>query len=268
MANPLTKKTQNGRLYARPANIDAAIDEASVLELEELTERARITNRQSPHFLPLECLVHLVREARRAGNEKVMNALMPRLLNRCLAILRAKIPADYLPNVEDVREEILGEFAVLFAEDGCQGSTNVLDYFECKFNLAFLRFRAPIIDRERVRTEPLVSIPGPDERDGDYTDDEFLSEVLGAFQQPAGQFDHVLRQSILKAIDTLPPDQCKAVMLHYYFGYPLESEDPSVETVASRCGVTPRTIRNRLSRAVATLTELFKPKERHAHETL
>ncbi len=263
MADPLTKKTQNGCLYTRPAHIEAVIDEASVLELDDLADRAQITNRQSPRFLPLECLVYLVRKARLMENEKAMNALMPRLLKRCSSILRAKIPTDYLPNAEDVREEILGEFAVLFAEDGCQGSTNELDFFECRFNSAFLTFRTPFIDRERARTEPLVAIPGPDERGGS-TDDEFLSEVLGAFQQPAGQFDHALRQSLLKAIETLPPDQCKAVMLHYFFGYALESEDPSVETVASRCGVTPRTIRNRLSLAVATLTKLFKQKERHA----
>lgn len=258
MANPLTKKTQNGLLYVRPANIEVAIDAASLLDLDALADRARIANRQSPLFLPLECLVHFIRDARRAGNERAMNVLMPRLLSRCLAILRAKIPSDYLPNAEEVREEILGEFAVIFAEDGCHGSTNVLDFYECKFNAAFRKFRQPFIDRERVRTEPLVSIPAQDEHTGDFTDDEFLSEVLGAFQQPATQFDHALRQSLLKAIDTLPADQCKAVMLHYFFGYPLESEDPSIETVASRCGVTPRTIRNRLSRAVATLTTMFK----------
>jgi hypothetical protein len=258
MANPLTKKTQNGLLYARPANIEAAIDEASLLDLDALTDRAQIANRQSSLFLPLECLVHFIRDARRTGNEKAMNALMPRLLGRCSAILRAKIPGDYLPNAEDVREEILGEFAVLFAEDGCPGDANVLDFFECRFNSAFLTFRTPFIDRERARTDPLVAVPAQDEHTGDFTDDEFLSEVLGAFQQPATQFDHALRQSLLKAIDTLAPDQCKAVMLYYFFGYPLESEDPSIETVASRCGVTPRTIRNRLSRAVATLTKMFK----------
>lgn len=86
MANPLTKKTQDGQLYTRPANIEAAINSASVLDLDELSDRAQIANRDSPRFLPLECLVHFIREARRTRNEKVMNALMPRLLNRCMAM--------------------------------------------------------------------------------------------------------------------------------------------------------------------------------------
>lgn len=257
MAQPLTKTKQNGELYARPVNIETAIDEAIAQDLVTLTARAQIRNQQSPGFLPTECLVHLIRDARRRGDQKTMNGLMLLLFMRCEGILTAKIPGNYLSNAEDVREEILAEFAVLFAEDGIAGNTNELDFFECRFNAAFLTFRTPFINRERARTEPLVSIPAQDEDSGDFTDDEFLSEMLGAFQ-PATQFDQALRQSLLRAIDTLPPDQCKAVMLYYFYGYPLESEDPTVETVASRCGVTPRTIRNRLSRAVAALSTKFK----------
>jgi hypothetical protein len=79
-----------------------------------------------------------------------MNALMPRLLNRCMAILQAKIPANYLPNAEEVREEILCEFAVLFAEDGCEGTPNHLDYFECKFNAASRTFRAHFVHWDKA----------------------------------------------------------------------------------------------------------------------
>jgi hypothetical protein len=59
MANPLTKKTQDGQLYTRPANIDAAINAASVLDLDELSDRAQIANRDSPRFCPWSALFTL-----------------------------------------------------------------------------------------------------------------------------------------------------------------------------------------------------------------
>jgi RNA polymerase sigma factor (sigma-70 family) len=258
---------RSGTLYVRPATVDAAIDAAILDDLDTLVRRARISKRSSPDFVPLECLVHLIRDARRKGDQRVMSAIMPALLGRCETILKAKIPADYLPNAEELREEILGEFALLFAEDGCPGTINALDFFECRFNAAFLTFRLPYVKRERTRTEPLVFAPPQTGSADDLTDDDFFAQVSGAFRRPESQTDYVLRRSLLKAIDTLPADQRKAMILYHIYELPEESDDPSVTTVASLCGVTGRTIRNRLSRALAALSKQFN-KEREIHHEL
>jgi len=267
MAQPLTKTKRNGALYARPADIDAIIDEAEREDLETLVRRARIPRRSSPGFLPLESLVYIIRDARRRNDQKTMSDLMPVLLVRCEAILKAKITADDLPSAQEVTEEILGEFAVLFAEDGQPGSTNALDFFECRFNAAFRTFRLPYIKRERDRIDPLVSVPPQtDSSDDDVTDEDFFAQISGAFRIPENQIDHVLRNRLLAAINRLPADQRKALTLYYYYGFPEESDDPSVTSVASICGVTGRTIRNRLSRGVATLSKHFNQKGRTANE--
>jgi DNA-directed RNA polymerase specialized sigma24 family protein len=52
----------------------------------------------------------------------------------------------------------------------------------------------------------------------------------------------------------LPPDERRAVELCHILGYDEESEDPNKRTAATICGVTGRTIRNRLKRAAARLS--------------
>lgn len=253
MGRPLTKTDHNGHLYTRSPAVEAAIDAAIGQDLEALKRRAAIANWFSPEFLPLECLVHLVRDARRRGDEDAMNALLPRLLVRCDAILKKKMPTDATGNWEEQRTEILGDFAVLFAEDGSDRK-QTLDFFECRFNRAFRTFRIPYIRKEIARNQHREFAPTETEEVRDLADDEFLSGLAEKVRDRDPVVNRDLRQAILNALDTLPFDQCKAVMLVYYQGLPIESEDPTVTTAASVCGVTGRTIRNRIARALATLS--------------
>jgi hypothetical protein len=79
---------QDGTLYRRPAEIEALIDEAEGAALDALRHRAGISRSSADGFLPLECLVHFIRDPGRRGDEQAMSALMPHLLNRCEAILK------------------------------------------------------------------------------------------------------------------------------------------------------------------------------------
>src|SRR5579884_2935038 len=142
MALPLTKTAHHGKLYTRSPSVEAAIDGAIGQDVETLSRRASIVNRFSAEFLPLECLVHLIRDALRRGDEDMTDTLLQRLLGRCDAILRKKIPADIAGDWDEARAEILGDFAVLFAEDATDDK-HKLDFFECRFNLAFRAFRIP-----------------------------------------------------------------------------------------------------------------------------
>jgi hypothetical protein len=257
MARPLTKTAHQGNLYTRSPSVEAAIDGAIGRDLETLSRHAAIADRLSPEFLPLECLVHLIRDALRRGDEDMTNALLQRLLGRCDAILRKKIPADIAGDWDEVRAEILGDLAVLFVEDATDGK-HKLDFFECRFNLAFRTFRIPYLKEEIARSRGRVyALPDSGEQ-RDLGDDRFLSELAAKFRDQDPPVDLALRQSISNAMDTLPFDQCKAVMLVYYQGLPIESEDPSVTTAATVCGVTGRAIRYRLSKALETLSTKFQ----------
>lgn len=56
-------------------------------------------------------------------------------------------------------------------------------------------------------------------------------------------------------VAALPEDERKAVILCGVLGLKEESEDPTIVTAATLCGVTGRTIRNRLKRAAAKLSD-------------
>lgn len=267
MARPLTKTKTDGTPYVRPHSIETAIDQALQEDLDSLVRRARITKRASQGFMPLECLVHLIREGRRREDAKARDELLNVLFERCKAILNAKITTDEVENSEEVREEILGDFAVLFAEDETEFDlSNRLDFFECRFNRAFLTFRIPYIERERERSETIRPIPQEKSDSADRTGDEILGHMAEAFRTAANQENYVLQNALRRAIDTLPADERKAVVLRYFYGLPEESAKPAVTSVASVCGVTGRTIRYRLERALAKLSKKLDNKGRLRHD--
>jgi DNA-directed RNA polymerase specialized sigma24 family protein len=80
-----------------------------------------------------------------------------------------------------------------------------------------------------------------------------LSDLQGAAANPE---DRLFRKQVIAAIIALPPDERKAVVLCHYYGFKEESEDPTEQTAATLCGVTGRTIRNRLTRALVKLSKL------------
>ena len=136
MTQPLRKRDSSGKLYERPAEIEAAIDIAIQQDLERLKKRGAVSDKKSPEFLRSECLVHLIRSARRQGNDEIVNALLAILLRRCAVHLKGKIPDGSRPNAQDIREEILSRFSELFAEHGEGDHVDELDFYECRFNRA------------------------------------------------------------------------------------------------------------------------------------
>ena len=84
-----------------------------------------------------------------------------------------------------------------------------------------------------------------------------ISRLSETFRSPATQEDALLLRDVARAIDGLPEDQRKAVVLCLVLGFEAESTDPARTTAATICGVSGRTIRNRLARA-ATILSRFK----------
>ena len=71
----------------------------------------------------------------------------------------ANVPDNSRPNAPEVREEILGEFSMLFAADGQGENPDELDLYECRFNRAFRMFRIDFLRSETARTKPLEALP-------------------------------------------------------------------------------------------------------------
>lgn len=254
---PLTKRYPNGNVYERPPKIESAIINLLKENVETIANRANTLNVSDPEYVPSECIVHLMRAARRRDDELAMTALLPPLLRRCESILKSKISQD-LPNADDIREEILSQFSELFAADGVDDNPNKLDFFEARFNLAFRAFRIDILRAEerRARIQTHSSLPTAFEDDGDpSSDDEFFARLSKEFHTPPSQENEFVLKQIQQAIYHLPPEEREAVVLCCVLGYEQESDDPKKRTAATICGVTGKTIRNRLQRAATRLSQ-------------
>lgn len=80
MIRPLTKCEPDGVAYLRPAGVEQQIGEALGHDLTELRQRLRITDRKSPGYLKSECLVHLIRQSLRAGQQAKADVALTVLL--------------------------------------------------------------------------------------------------------------------------------------------------------------------------------------------
>jgi hypothetical protein len=257
MARPLTNTDANDGLYTRPSAVEAQIDEAGRLSRSDLQARLSVTDRNDPAYLRSECLVHLVREGRRANDQQLMSAVLPVLLGRCEVNLLVKVPDGGMPDAASVRQEILENLTDLFVADGTGDFPDELDIYECRFNMAFRTLRIDAVRRDarrRKRSIAVVDLPPSDALgEPDAYEDAFARVSENFKVLPTQEWD-VFREPFVKAIEALPADEREAVILVHVLGYKEESEDPDEETAATRCNCTGRTIRNRLSRAAAKLS--------------
>ena len=250
----LTKRDQDGHPYVRQPAIEQAILVALEQDLQTLSTRAWVTKDSASTFLPLECLVHLIRDACRRGDENTTTALLPALLSRCESILQKAIPDRRLDRADETRENVLSDFSELFAVDGDGSNPDELDFYECRFLRAFKMF---YIDHLRIGKRDhshLTSLADQSDSKGDDQEGKRKRVPDTLLVRPA-QIDDLQYKELLKAIERLPSKERDAIMLCHVFGFKEESEDPSMITAATQLGVTGRTVRNRLERAKTKLSE-------------
>ena len=253
MARPLTKKSKEGELYTRPPAVETQINEWLLDDLPTLNRRLLVTDKTSPDHLRSETLVHFIREAHRNGDDARRDATLRVLFRRCETILSAKIHND-VPNAEALREDILSELGELIALDGTGEFPDELDFYECRFNLAFRTLRLDSLDREFAELDRVADLPDETESEDPADPEDVFARLSGAFRTPANQEGTVFLGQLLAAINALPPDEREAVVLVHVMGYDQESDDPRKETAATRCRCEGRTIRNRLARAAVKLS--------------
>ena len=231
---------------------EAQIDQVICLSRSDLQTRLLIVDRDAPDYLCSECLVHLVREGRRSGDQQLMSAVLPVLLRRCEVNLLVKVP-----DAASLRQEILENLTDRFVTDGTGDFPDELDFYECRFNKAFRALRIDAVRRDvrrRKRSIAVVNLRPSEAASAPDAYADAFARVSETFRVLPTQEWDVFREQFVKAIEALPADECEAVILVHVFGYKEESEDPEEETAATRCNCTGRTIRNRLTRAAAKLS--------------
>jgi DNA-directed RNA polymerase specialized sigma24 family protein len=253
MPRALNKVTKGGDGYQRLPDIETSIEGALRQDLDEQLRRANIRDPAEPAYMPSECLVHLVREARLTGNKRAVERLLTPLLSRCERRLSRTIP-DSWPDAQGLREEVLQAFGELLARVGTNHDATALDLFECKFNKGLAALRYKRLRKEINRTKWFCTIADEVDDDGQPIDpNETLARLSRAAQSPANQEDFVYLSETLEAVKSLPAAQRRAVELCCLQGYAPGSEDPNEVTAATICGVTGTAIRKSLRKAAEKL---------------
>ena len=199
--------------------------------------------------------MHLIRDAGRKRLSHDDCVVAPSAHTLRGQLVRPRLPTTSFSEAAGLRDDALGEFSELFAVDGYDDNDNDLDFFEIQLNRAFRAFRIDFVRREIRRVRTWCPLPNLSDHNEPTAYGDVFSRVSETFRSPATQENTLFRNDLLKAINNLPPDERQAVVLCHLMGLEEESEDPEKTTAATLCGVTGRTIRNRLRRAAAKLVQ-------------
>jgi hypothetical protein len=265
MIRPLTKrKKKDQSLYTRPPKVEEEIALVVTQELKTLRRRLLVTKRELPDYLQTETLVHLIRNAFRAGDVGLRDAVFTVLLGRCEVVLESKV-SNRLPGAVETREQILSDFTDLLVSDASDPTSEELDFYECRFLLAFRTLRAGRVRAELKEVNRTTELPednDPIEIDGNAISGRTTFRPLpAAFQAPVTPDDAANQEQLLDAIYKLPPEEGEAFILVHIMGYDEEADDPDKETAATRCNCTGRTIRNRLRKAERKLSTILSKED-------
>lgn len=250
---PLRKKTLNGDLYVRDARIEELLAELSSLPRNPLVERVKISNKADPKYVPSECLVYFVRATRSDNREDWFERLYRILLERVLRSLPRPDSRDGKSTSlarEAVREKVLGRFAELLSADR-EEYIEKLDYFEVRFDGALANLRRDAQEkvwRDENRSKPLEY----DEESGELSAE--VEEAAGVYDpfDKSDLDDPTYRSRLEAAINALPPEQSRIIhMLRE--GFPIDSKEPGVMTIATALGRSEKTIRTYRDKAYAAL---------------
>jgi RNA polymerase sigma factor (sigma-70 family) len=230
-----------------------------------IVERCSVSDRNNPEYLPSECLLHLVREARSDNSDDHFAALYRQLRRRVLARLprpevgRSADGKELVSRINlDISDAVMGRFQELLMLDR-QSYEERLDYFEINFDDAVAALRSTAkrkARRDEGRSAPMTYDDETSELNAEI-------EEAATAQNPISESkldDPAYRSRLDLAIDTLP-EPLRLVMELLLKGYPIESQEPPVRSVAGSLGCTEKTVRNRRAKAIQVLRKALNEEE-------
>ena len=254
MIVPLRKRTLTGELYTRDPRIESLLEELSALSRDELVERASISRRSDPDYIPTECLFCFVRASRMDNNEDWFERLYRILNERVLRSLPKAEGWDEKTEWQsrlEIRDRAHDRFVELLALDRTSYQER-LDYFEVRFDGALASLRRDAQEQVWRAENRSVSLDTGDDTGA------LLAEVERAVSQHEDPFalfdldDEDFRLQLEAAIESLPSEQ-RSVIEMLRKGFPIDSKEPGVMTISSALGRSEKTIRNYRNRAIAAL---------------
>ena len=253
---PLRKRTKEGALYTRPAEIEKIITESFDFSFEDFVDRARIADRRHPDYLPSEVLVHRIRATRHNNSDQQFNALYPLLSERVLrtcpsASTHAGGKIGEIGKIMDIREFVIERFVTFILIDR-NNYEEKLDIFEVRFDRAVMLLRRDAFRNVSRRDNPLT--PLEYNESGDIPDDIEASFAQLKPRSLTEEEEITYRFQIRQAIDSLP-DMERRVIDMLLAEIPIESNDPNEPSISGRLNCTPKTVRNRRDRALGRIRE-------------
>lgn len=250
---PLRKRQLTGELYERDGKVEILLAELAALPRDELIGRAAITKRSDPGYVPSECLVYFIRASRHDNNEAWFERLYRILMERVLRSVPKSESSDGKTESltrSVVRDKVFSRFVEILSTDRAS-YVDKLDFFEVRFDGAVASLRRDAQEqawRDENRSKPLEY----DEESG-----ELAAEVEAAagIHDPfaASDFDDPTYRSRLDAaIEALPPEQIRIIHM-LKEGFPIDSKEPDVMTIAKALGRSEKTIRTYRNKAIAAL---------------
>ena len=237
LPEPLTKrKKADGKIYRRQAVVDRQIREALKLDHKELRRRSEIRDEESPDYLKEESLVYLIRHYHKVGNQRVVNDLSKSLLYhrsakyiyKRLGSLRGDLRDEGYSNVV---AELFSRIIDLRSDRG--------DFLQIRFGLCLKRLTVQVFRKQlnQLKLErnsiPLTSLEGYD-----------VEETNPLVRPRSIELEVIEKDLIRAALSQLKEPLRSAYLLRYYENWPIEDQDPNVQTISRHFNKTPRTIRN------------------------
>lgn len=245
---PLTRRnTDTGALYERLPEVETQVRRALALEGEALIEAIQHSYDESPTHLKDEVLCYLIRERLRAGHQESANAVTEVLLRRHARTIRSRIGHGGVErrHREDCDGEIVSQLLIELFDTESDRS----DFAQVRFGLYFERLSNGVISKFRKlqrrerQAERVTSIQD------DRAEEIELLDTL-ADEHALSAEDRALTRD---ALAHLPNDLREVFLLRYFEGWQTESNLPTEPSISRHLGVTPRTVRNRLRDAEASL---------------
>lgn len=244
---PLTRRnTDTGALYERLPEVETQVRRALALEEEALIE-AMQHGYESPAHIKDETLCYLIRERLRAGHQGSTNAVTEVLLRRHAGTIRSRIGRGGVERRH--REDCDGEIVSHLLIELFDVESDRSDFAQVRFGLYFERLSNGVISKFRKLQQREWQAESVTFTQSDRTEEIDLLDTL-TDERVLSAEDRVLTRA---ALAHLPDDLREVFLLRYFEGWQTESNSPTEPSISRYLNVTPRTVRNRLRDAEASL---------------
>ncbi|MHB1214220.1 MAG: RNA polymerase sigma factor [Thiobacillus sp.] len=252
MPEALKRKRGDGTPYERPPEI-----EDWLVKLEAVEPPARLRQFDGVLRVPTEALVHFLRRAWADGEHVHFEKIFRILLKRVEQSLCSAISDARMDGAAEIRDEVRGRFLELITKD-CKEKPDLLDFFEIRFDKALVAIRTSVLRQIGPSTVKTVPLEQQNDDDGWEISAEVeaaAADFLGG--EPSKLDDPTFRLALAAAIDGLPDDQKRVIAL-LLKGFPIDSKEQDVMTIARCLKCDERTVRNRRDRACKALRAILQ----------